>query len=54
LAPSDIANAHNLKSILAKLAATDSDQYKDELATVEATYNQLVKNGATLPTGNHW
>jgi tetratricopeptide (TPR) repeat protein len=53
LAPADITNVHNLKSVLLKLLSTDPD-CKTELAIIEGMYNQLAQSGATLPTENHW
>jgi tetratricopeptide (TPR) repeat protein len=43
LDPTDVGNHHNLRTVLSKLAQAEPERYRDELAAVDAAYEQAAK-----------
>ena len=43
LDPTDVGSHHNLRAVLSKLAQTGPERYRDELAAVDAAYQEAVK-----------
>ncbi|NKF21312.1 tetratricopeptide repeat protein [Solimonas marina] len=54
LAPNDIANLHNLKAVLRKLASVEPAKWEKDLLRVEEAYDRAVKLGQALPPQNQW
>lgn len=54
LDPADVANHFNLKAILTRLAQSEPEKYRDELARAEAAYEETVKkHGNPKPLSKH-
>jgi tetratricopeptide (TPR) repeat protein len=53
LDPSDVANHHNLKAVLGKLAQADFDRYGDELAAAEAACDAVAQANTPRELANH-